>query len=98
MNKGDVQKIPITKAIEESIREVEGTVALTALKRYALESLCIPDYALNQHLARIPDVFRTKNGYIHADYLNIEKQRLIEIIAYIKALFKNKTCIGCQNI
>ncbi len=98
LNKGDVQKIPITKAIEESIREVEGTVALTALKRYALESLCIPDYALNQHLARIPDVFRTKNGYIHADYLNIEKQRLIEIIAYIQGLISKTKHVSVVKI
>ncbi len=98
LNKGDIQKIPITKAIEEFIKEVEGVVALTALKRYALESLCITDYAINQHLARIPDVFRTKNGYIHSDYLNIEKQRLSEIISYTQSLFSKTKHVSVVKI
>jgi hypothetical protein len=98
LNTGDIQKIPITKAIEEFIKEVEGVVALTALKRYALESLCIPDYAFNQHLARIPDVFRTKNGYIHSDYLNIEKQRLSEIISYTQSLFSKTKHVSVVKI
>lgn len=98
LNTGDIQKIPITKAIEEFIKESEGVVALTALKRYARESLCIPDYAINQHLARIPDVFRTKNGYIHSDYLNIEKQRLSEIISYTQSLFSKTKHVSVVKI
>ena len=97
-NSGDIQKIPITKAIEEFIREAEGVVALNALKHYALEDLCIQDYAFNQHLAEIPDVFRTKNGYIHADYLNIEKQKLSEIISYIQNLISKTKHVSAVKI
>jgi len=98
LNTGDIQKITITKAIEEFIREAAGTVALKELKRYAMENLYIPDYALNQHLARIPDVFRTKNGYIHSDYINIEKQRLSEIISYIQSLFSKTKHVSVVKI
>lgn len=98
LNTGDIQKIPITKAIEEFIREVEGVVTLNALKHYALENLYIQDYAFNQHLARIPDVFRTKNGYIHSDYLNIEKQKLSEIISYTQSLISKTKHMSAVKI
>jgi hypothetical protein len=98
LNTDDIQKIPITKAMEEFIREAEGAVALNTLKHYALENLCIQDYAFNQHLARIPDVFRTKNGYIHVDYLNIEKQRLSEIISYTRNLISKTKHVSAVKI
>lgn len=98
LNTGDIQKIPITKAIEEFIREAEGVVALDIIKQYALENLYIQDYAFNQHLARILDVFRTNNGYIHADYLNIEKQKLLEVIAYIKGLISKTKHVSVVKI
>lgn len=98
LNTGDIQKIPITKAIEEFIREAEGTVAFNRLKQYALENLYIQDYAFNQHLTRIPDIFRTKKGYIHADYLNIEKQRLAEIISYTQSLISKTKHISAVKI
>lgn len=98
LNKGDIQEIPITKAIEEFIREAEGVIALDALKQYALVNLYIQGYAFNQHLARIPNVFRTKNGYIHADYLNIEKQRLSEIISYVNSLISKTKHVSVVKI
>ncbi len=85
LNDGKNNTISITQALEGFIKTAQGVIELKKIRRYASEQLHIKDFTLSQHLARIPEILHTKNGYIHVDYLNIDNRILSEIIEYIEA-------------
>lgn len=85
------EKLPVTNAIEDFIKNADGDVSQAELKHYAFEKLRIKNYVLSQLITRIPDIFRTKNGYIHVENIDLNFDTFNEIIQYIKRIiFKSK--------
>jgi hypothetical protein len=95
----DIQKLPITIIIEDFIKEASGFVSYEEIKDYAVNTLHLKEVMLGQYLEITPNVLRYKNKvYIHAEYLNINKQGINDIISYIKSIFLKEKHISVAKV
>jgi len=95
----NIQKTPITIILEDFIKEASGTVSYEEIKEFAVNTLHLKEIMLTQYLERAPNILRYKSKeYIHAEYLNINKQGINDIINYIKSIFVKEKHISVAKV
>jgi len=92
------EKLPMPMVIEEFIRESNGPVSLTDLRKYAVDALHLKEFMLNQYLSRVPNIINTRGTYIHTDNLKIKKKELTEIITYVKNILAKEKHISVHKV
>lgn len=92
------EKLPMPMVIEEFIRESNGPVPLADLRKYAVDTLHLKEFMLNQYLSRVPNIINTRGTYIHTDNLKIKKQELTEIITYVKNILAKEKHVSVHKV
>lgn len=93
------EKLPIPMVIEEFIRESGEPVSSIDLRKYAIETLHLKEYMLNNYLDKIPNIIRIKKGvYLHTDHFKINNQKLSEIIDYSKKVLSKDNHVSIVKI
>jgi len=93
------EKLPIPMVIEEFIRESGEPVSSIDLRKYAIETLHLKEYMLNNYLDKIPNIIRIKKGvYLHTDHFKINNQKLSEIIEYSKKILSKDNHVSIVKI
>ena len=88
-NKGEVSRIPNNLFLEEYLQESKGEVTNSELENYALNELCLKDFQYNALTYIIPNCIRTKDwGFLHTDFLDINKNKIDEILTYVRNILK----------
>lgn len=85
--------------IEEFIRESGEPVSSIDLRKYAIETLHLKEYMLNNYLDKIPNIIRIKKGvYLHTDHFKINNQKLSEIIDYSRKVLSKDNHVSIVKI
>lgn len=93
------EKLPIPMVIEEFIRESGEPVSSIDLRKYAIETLHLKEYMLNNYLDKIPNIIRIKKGvYLHTDHFKINNQKLSEIIDYSRKVLSKDNHVSIVKI
>lgn len=75
--------IPAVIAVEQFIRDAGGEVPYSTLREYALTDLCLKEFQFQQCLHKLPNVAKTKIGFVHTDSLNVDLGNLGVLTNYI---------------
>ncbi len=92
------EKLPIPLVIEEFIKDSNVPVFFADFRKYAVDTLHLKEFMLNQYLSRVPNIINTKGTYIHTDNLKIKKQELAEIITYVKSILAKEKHVSVHKV
>ena len=91
LKKNFSQHLPVTLVLEKFLQEAGGPVSYIELKTFATGGLFIKELMWNQYVERIPNVVRTSNwGFLHTDFLEIDEEKLDDIIAYAQGIISKE--------
>lgn len=86
-------------AIELFMQEAGEPVPLDDLRKYFLDNLGLKEFQMMQSLDKNANILRIDRGhYLHADYLNINKDKLPEIISHIKTVISSEGHVSVHKI
>lgn len=98
LKRGEIYRAPLTLAIEQFIQESDKAVSLNELKIYVIDKLLCKDIQFNQIITQIPNTIRTKDGFIHTDLLNLDTNKINDVITHIRNTLKKEGHISIIKI
>ncbi|MDM8555807.1 DNA-directed RNA polymerase subunit alpha C-terminal domain-containing protein [Desulfococcaceae bacterium HSG7] len=99
LNRGEINRIPISLTLEKFVQDADGPVANKDLKAYSLNKLYLKPFQFDTIKYNIPNTIRMGNeGFLHADYLNLDMDRFNDIINYTHDIINKEGHISIKKI
>lgn len=99
LNRGEINRIPISLALEKFLQDSEGPVALKVLRDYSLNKLYLKPFQFDTLKYNIPNTIRLENGgFLHTDYLDLDMNRFNDIVDYTRNLVNQEGHISINKI
>lgn len=91
-------RLSLPSVIEDFVKRYDGIVPFDMLREYAIKSLDIKEVMFGQLLEKTTDILRTQTGYLHVDLMDIDKEKLAEIIDHTKGLLSKVRHVSVAKV
>jgi len=98
-NSPEVERLPVSIALEEFILDSGGLVSYQDIRSYAVSQLGISEQLLPTHLGNAPNVARVGKGlFVHVNNLKLESAKMEAIIAHARTLVRMHGHVSVEKV